>query len=124
MDFTVNGVRIPLAYTIWAKKELTEAFKDGMGVQNAFLADNDVDLAQNMAKMGSIMSRAYAMRQRSLAKLTGAEDDSNPIDEETLFEILDRDLTIELVKAITLTVADANKTTVEVKPEKKETATE
>lgn len=124
MDFTVNGVRIPLAYTIWAKKELTEAFKDGMGVQNAFLADNDVDLAQNMAKMGSIMSRAYAMRQRSLAKLTGAEDDSNPIDEETLFGILDRDLTIELVKAITLTVADANKTTVEVKPEKKETATE
>ncbi len=124
MDFTVNGVRIPLAYTIWAKKELTEAFKDGMGVQNAFLADNDVDLAQNMAKMGSIMSRAYAMRQRSLAKLTGEEDDSNPIDEETLFEILDRDLTIELVKAITLTVADANKTTVEVKPEKKETATE
>lgn len=124
MDFTVNGVRIPLAYTIWAKKELTEAFKDGMGVQNAFLADNDVDLAQNMAKMGSIMSRAYAMRQRSLAKLTGAEDDSNPIDEETLFEILDRDLTIELVKAITKTVADANKTTVEVKPEKKETATE
>ena len=124
MDFTVNGVRIPLAYTIWAKKELTEAFKDGMGVQNAFLADNDVDLAQNMAKMGSIMSRAYAMRQRSLAKLTGSEDDSNPIDEETLFGILDRDLTIELVKAITLTVADANKTTVEVKPEKKETATE
>lgn len=124
MDFTVNGVRIPLAYTIWAKKELTEAFKDGMGVQNAFLADNDVDLAQNMAKMGSIMSRAYAMRQRSLAKLTGEEDDSNPVDEETLFEILDRDLTIELVKAITLTVADANKTTVEVKPEKKETATE
>lgn len=124
MDFTVNGVRIPLAYTIWAKKELTEAFKDGMGVQNAFLADNDVDLAQNMAKMGSIMSRAYAMRQRSLAKLTGEEDDSNPIDEETLFGILDRDLTIELVKAITLTVADANKTTVEVKPEKKETATE
>lgn len=124
MDFTVNGVRIPLAYTIWAKKELTEAFKDGMGVQNAFLADNDVDLAQNMAKMGSIMSRAYAMRHRSLAKLTGEEDDSNPIDEETLFEILDRDLTIELVKAITLTVADANKTTVEVKPEKKETATE
>lgn len=124
MDFTVNGVRIPLAYTIWAKKELTEAFKDGMGVQNAFLADNDVDLAQNMAKMGSIMSRAYAMRQRSLAKLTGAEDDSNPIDEETLFEILDRYLTIELVKAITTTVADANKTTVEVKPEKKETATE
>lgn len=124
MDFTVNGVRIPLAYTIWAKKELTEAFKDGVGVQNAFLADNDVDLAQNMAKMGSIMSRAYAMRQRSLAKLTGSEDDSNPIDEETLFEILDRDLTIELVKAITTTVADANKTTVEVKPEKKETATE
>lgn len=124
MDFTVNGVRIPLAYTIWAKKELTEAFKDGMGVKNAFLADNDVDLAQNMAKMGSIMSRAYAMRQRSLAKLTGEEDDSNPIDEETLFEILDRDLTIELVKAITTTVADANRTTVEVKPEKKETATE
>ena len=24
MDFTVNGVRIPLAYTIWAKKELTD----------------------------------------------------------------------------------------------------
>ena len=71
MDFTVNGVRIPLAYTIWAKKALTEAFKDGMGGRNAFLADNDVDRAQKMAKVGSVMSRAYAMRQSSRAQLTG-----------------------------------------------------
>lgn len=124
MDFIINGKRIPLAYTIWAKRELTREFNDANGISMAFQVDNDIDLAQNMAKIGSIMSKAYAMKARSLATLTGSEDDSFPVEEETLFGLLDKDLTVELVKCITTTVTEANKTSVEVKPEKKQEATE
>lgn len=125
MDFTVYGIRIPLAFTIWAKREISKAFQnDPNGIQKAFLVETDIELAENMAKIGSIMSKAYAMRARSLEKLTGETDDSHAIDEDELFELLDRDLTVELVKAITDTVQNANKTSVEVKGEKKDEATE
>lgn len=122
MDFVVNGKRIPLAYTMWAKKELLNKFGDGESIAKAFAVSDEAELAVNMAKVGAVMSKAYAMRQKALASLVGEEDDSCSVDEETLFALLDRELTIQLVGAITKTVASANKTTVEVATEKKEEA--
>lgn len=124
MDFTIQGIRIPMGYTIWAKREIQKAFKDVSGIQKAFLAETDVELAENMSKIGSILSKAYAMRAKTMEKLTGEPDDSNAIEEDELFSLLDRDSTLELVKCVSNTVASANKTEVEVKPEKKVEATE
>ena len=122
MDFQVYGKRIPLAYTMWAKKELLKVFGDGESIAKAFAVADESELASNMAKIGSVLSKAYSMRQKALVQLTGEEDDSFPIEEENLFALLDRDLTIQLVGAITKTVAEANKTSVEVAPEKKDGA--
>lgn len=122
MDFQAYGKKIPLAYTMYAKKELLKVFGDGESIAKAFAVADESELASNMAKIGSVLSKAYSMRQKALVQLTGEEDDSCPIEEENLFAILDRDLTIQLVGAITKTVAEANKTTVEVAPEKKEEA--
>ena len=122
MDFQLYGKRIPLAYTMWAKKELLKFFGDGESIAKAFAVADESELASNMAKIGSVLSKAYSMRQKALVQLTGEEDDSFPIEEENLFALLDRDLTIQLVGAITKTVAEANKTSVEVAPEKKDGA--
>lgn len=122
MEFQLFGRKIPLAYTMWAKKELLRQFGDGESIAKAFAVADESELASNMAKIGSVLSKAYSMRRKALVQLTGEEDDSFPIEEETLFALLDRDLTIQLVGAITKTVAEANKTTVEVAPEKKDGA--
>ena len=122
MDFQLYGKRIPLAYTMWAKKELLKFFGDGESIAKAFAVADESELASNMAKIGSVLSKAYSMRQKALVQLTGEEDDSFPIEEENLYALLDRDLTIQLVGAITKTVAEANKTSVEVAPEKKDGA--
>lgn len=124
MDFYIGDKRIPLAYTIWAKRELTKEFNDATGLQMAFNATDEVELAENMARIGSILSKAYAMRVRSMQKLVGGEDDSFPIEKDDLFGLLDRELALKLVEAIAKTVADSNKTSVEVSLEKKEEATE
>ena len=123
MDFTFDNVRIPLAYTIWAKRELLKRFKDPQGIQAAFASSDEIELAENMAAIGSIFAKAYSLRKKSRCALTGEPDDSMPIEEDTLFALLDRDTTLKLVEAISDTVTEANKTSVEVKStEKKDEA--
>lgn len=123
MDFIFDNIRIPLAYTIWAKRELLKRFKDPQGIQAAFAVTDEIELTENMSAIGSIFAQAYSLRKKSRCALTGESDDSNPISEEALFSLLDRESTLLLIEAISNTVTEANKTTVEVKStEKKDEA--
>lgn len=124
MDFIYDNVRIPLAYTIWAKRELQKRFKDPQGIQAAFQTTDEIEFSENMAAFGSIFSQAYSLRKKARCGLTGEPDDSMPVTEEALFELLDRDATLALVEAISATIAEANKTSVEIKTEKKDEATQ
>lgn len=122
MDFTIEGIRIPLAFTLLAKKRLLEEFGSPELLQAAFTPEDESELAWNMARIASIMADAYHRRKVTLGKLNGEEDDSHPIDAEDLFSLLDREKNLELVESITRTVSEANKASVEVVPEKKEEA--
>ena len=123
MVFEIDDIRIPLAYTIWAKRELLKRFNDAQGIQAAFTAGDEVELSENMAAIGSIFAQAYSLRKKSRCAMTGEQDDSMPITEENLFALLDRDATLSLVEAISATITDANKTMVETKStEKKDEA--
>lgn len=119
MVFETNGIRIPLAYTLWAKREILKQFKDADGVQKAFSAGDEVELAENMAIFGSIMSKAYDMRTRLL---NPSGNDAHPIESDDLFSLLTRAEVMQLVDAISKTVAEGNDTSVEVKGEKKDEA--
>lgn len=125
MDFNLMGVNIPLAYTIGAKKALLEAFGSADALQSAFMVDNEVDLAVNAAKIGSIMSNAEYLRQKAQNVLLGTEVTAKPIKEEDLFALLDVQSTLKLVESITETIRESNKTTIQVKEDagKKEEAT-
>lgn len=119
MVFETNGIRIPLAYTIWAKREILKQFKDVDGVQKAFVAEDDVELAENMAIFGSIMSKAYYQRKKLLDP---SNNDGHPIESDDLFSILVGEDILKLVDAISKSVAEANQTTIETISEKKERA--
>jgi hypothetical protein len=113
MDFTIKGVSIPLAYTIRAKKALRDEFDSPEALQKAFAVDNDVDLAYNTSRIAAIMAEAEWYRQKAEAALLGTEITARRIPQDDLFSLLDTDTTVELVKAITLTVTEANKTSVQ-----------
>ena len=113
MDFTIKGVSIPLAYTIRAKKALRDEFDSPEALQKAFAVDNDVDLAYNTSRIAAIMAEAEWYRQKAEAALLGTEITARRIPQDDLFSMLDTDTTVELVKAITLTVTEANKTSVQ-----------
>ena len=113
MDFIIHGVSIPLAYTIRAKKALRDEFESPEALQKAFAVDNDVDLAYNTSRIAAIMAEAEWYRQKAEAALLGTEITARRIPQDDLFSMLDTDTTVELVKAITLTVTEANKTSVQ-----------
>lgn len=113
MDFTFKGVSIPLAYTIRAKKALREEFDSPEALSQAFAVDNDVDLAFNASRIAAIMAEAEWYRQKAEAALLGTEITARRIPQDDLFAMLDTDSTVDLVKAITSTVLDANKTSVQ-----------
>ena len=113
MDFIIHGVSIPLAYTIRAKKALREEFDSPEALQTAFAVDNDVDLAFNASRIAAIMAEAEWYRQKAEAALLGTEITARRIPQDDLFSMLDPETTFELVKAITSTVKDANKTSVQ-----------
>ena len=113
MDFTIKGVSIPLAYTIRAKKALRDEFDSPEALQKAFAVDNDVDLAYNTSRIAAIMAEAEWYRQKAEAALLGTEITARRIPQDDLFSMLDTETTVELVKAITLTVTEANKTSVQ-----------
>lgn len=113
MDFTIKGVSIPLAYTIRAKKALREAFDSPEALQQAFAVNNDVDLAFNASRIAAIMAEAEWYRQKAEAGLLGTEITARKIPQDDLFSMLDDETTLELVKAITRTVTEANKTSVQ-----------
>lgn len=113
MDFTIKGVSIPLAYTIRAKKALRDEFESPEALQKAFAVDNDVDLAYNTSRIAAIMAEAEWYRQKAEAALLGTEITARRIPQDDLFSMLDTETTVELVKAITLTVTEANKTSVQ-----------
>lgn len=119
MVFETNGIRIPLAYTIWAKREILKHFSDADGVQRAFAVTDEVELAENMAIFGSIMSKAYDLRNKLL---NPSSNDAHPIESDDLFSLLTREEVLKLVEAISTSVAEANQTMVEVRSEKKEEA--
>ena len=124
MDFELMGVKFPLAYTIGAKKDMLDEFGSQDKVASAFAVDNDVDLAQNAARMGVIMIKAEYLRQKAKNSLLGEEVTAKLIDYDTLFNLLDEEKTLDLIRAITQTVREANESSVKVKEEKdpKETA--
>ena len=111
--FKLMGVEIPLAYTIGAKKELLEAFGNADKLQAAFLVESDVELAENAARIGSIMAKAELVRQKAQQALLGTEVTARAIPFEDLFALLDISSTLELIEAITSTVREANKTTIQ-----------
>lgn len=113
MDFIIKGVSIPLAYTIRAKKALREAFDSPEALQQAFAVNNDVDLAFNASRIAAIMAEAEWYRQKAEAGLLGTEITARKIPQDDLFSMLDDETTLELVKAITRTVTEANKTSVQ-----------
>ena len=113
MDFIIKGVSIPLAYTIRAKKALRDEFDSPEALQKAFAVDNDVDLAYNTSRIAAIMAEAEWYRQKAEAALLGTEITARRIPQDDLFSMLDTETTVELVKAITLTVTEANKTSVQ-----------
>ena len=113
MDFIIKGVSIPLAYTIRAKKALREEFDSPEALQRAFAVDNDVDLAYNAARIAAILAEAEWYRQKAEAALLGTDITARRIPQDDLFSMLDTDATIELERAITRTVTEANKTSVQ-----------
>ena len=119
MDFMIMGKKIPLAYTIGAKKELLAHFGDNEKLTTALLCDSDVELAERASAIGSIMAKAEWKRQKAQAVLFGTEVTAIHIEEADLFNMLDDASTLELVKAITETVREANKTTVQAVDESK-----
>lgn len=112
-SFNLMGVDIPLAYTIGAKKDLLEAFGSADKLQAVFLVESDVELAENAARVGAIMAKAELMRQKAENALLGTEITAKAISYEDIFALLDVAKTVELVDAITSTIKDANKTTVQ-----------
>jgi hypothetical protein len=117
MDFNLMGTKVPLAYTIGAKKALLEAFGSTDALQAAFLTESDVELAMNAAKIGAIMANAEYDLQRAKSVLLGTEVTAKPIKEEDLFAVLDVRLTLDLIESITGTVRESNQTTFETKDE-------
>lgn len=113
MDFIIKGVSIPLAYTIRAKKALREEFDSPEALQQAFAVNNDVDLAFNASRIAAIMAEAEWYRQKAEAGLLGTEITARRIPQDDLFSMLDDETTLELVKAITRTVTEANKASVQ-----------
>ena len=113
MDFIIKGVSIPLAYTIRAKKALREEFDSPEALQRASAVDNDVDLAFNASRIAAILAEAEWYRQKAEAGLLGTEITARRIPQDDLFSMLDTDTTLELVRAITQTVTEANKTSVQ-----------
>ena len=111
--FKLMGVEIPLAYTIGAKKELLEAFGNADKLQAAFLVESDVELAENAARIGSIMAKAELVRQKAQQALLGTEVTARAIPFEDLFALLDISSTLELIEAISSTIREANKTTIQ-----------
>lgn len=122
MDFTIEGCRIPMAFTLLAKKRLIEEFGSPELLQASFQPEDESELAWNMSRIASIMSKAYQRRKIALGKLHGEKDDSFPIEAEDLFSLLDRESCLRLVESITRTVSEANQASVEVVPEKKDEA--
>lgn len=108
--FNLMGVDIPLAYTIGAKKELLEAFGSSDKLQAAFAVTSDIELAENAARIGSIMAKAELVRQRAEHVLLGTEMTARDISYEDLFALLDIEKTMELIEAISSTIREANKT--------------
>ena len=108
--FNLMGIEIPLAYTIGAKKELLEEFGTADKLQAAFAVASDVELAENAAKIGSIMAKAELTRQRAEHMLLGTEITAREISKEDLFALLDIEKTLELIEAISSSVREANKT--------------
>lgn len=108
--FNLMGVDIPLAYTIGAKKELLEAFGSSDKLQAAFAVTSDIELAENAARIGSIMAKAEMMRQKAEHVLLGTEITAREIPYEDLFALLDIEKTMELIEAISSTIREANKT--------------
>jgi hypothetical protein len=108
--FNLMGIEIPLAYTIGAKKELLEEFGTADKLQAAFAVTSDVELAENAAKIGSIMAKAELTRQRAEHMLLGTEITAREISAEDLFALLDIEKTLELIEAISSSVREANKT--------------
>lgn len=108
--FNLMGVDIPLAYTIGAKKELLEAFGSSDKLQAAFAVTSDIELAENAARIGSIMAKAELVRQRAEHVLLGTEMTAREISYEDLFALLDIEKTMELIEAISSTIREANKT--------------
>ena len=108
--FNLMGIEIPLAYTIGAKKELLEEFGTADKLQAAFAVASDVELAENAAKIGSIMAKAELTRQRAEHMLLGTEITAREISAEDLFALLDIEKTLELIEAISSSVREANKT--------------
>lgn len=125
MVFTlIKGVDLELAYTIGAKKDLLKEFGGTEQLAAVFATDSDVQLAENAAKVGAIMAKAEYARQKAKNALLGEPVTARLIEWETIFQLLDGDTTIGLINAITATIREANGTTVDVKPEKKEEATQ
>lgn len=125
--FNLMGVDIPLAYTIGAKKELLEAFGSSDKLQAAFAVTSDIELAENAARIGSIMAKAEMMRQKAEHVLLGTEITAREIPYEDLFALLDIEKTMELIEAISSTIREANKTqfqTQETKEKKAEATQE
>ena len=117
MEFDLMGRKIPLAYTIGAKKKLLEEFKTPDALQAAFMTGSDIELAENAATIGSIMANAEYERQLSMKALLGTEVNAAPISKEDLFALLDVRLTLKLIESITGTVRESNQTTFEAKEE-------
>lgn len=111
--FNLKGVDIPLAYTIGAKKELLEAFGTNDKLQAAFLVESDVELAENAARIGSIMAKAEYVRQKAENALLGTEITARVISYEDLFALLDISSVLELIEAISSTIREANKTAIQ-----------
>ena len=72
-----------------------------------------MDLAYNTSRIAAIMAEAEWYRQKAEAALLGTEITARRIPQDDLFSMLDTETTVELVKAITLTVTEANKTSVQ-----------
>lgn len=120
MDFMVEGINVPLAFTISAKKELTDRYNNLASIGTALSVDNDDELARNASIIGSIMARAAYRQQKAKASIFGTEITAIQIDSDELYELLDEASTLQLVLAIVQTVKDAQQTLVEVKTPKKE----
>lgn len=114
----------PMAYTVEAQTIMAEKAGGIENLNTLFNADDAAGSTENTLWIASIMMKAYANREKLKCKILGEEytGGETPTYEELRLLVDVRDLGKDFMTEISETMKLGNKTTVEVKEEKRKNA--